>query len=325
MKTWRNIQKESFTKLLDLVDFLELDGKKIEQIDFSPRFPLMLPRRIAKKIPKNDLDHPLAKQFLPLKKEKEDQKGFLIDPLQEEDSFRVAPALLHKYTGRVLLLTSGACAMHCRYCFRQNFSYDCQDKRFIKELAYIRNNPTVHEVILSGGDPLSLSDELLDNLLFALDEIKHIRLIRFHTRFPIGIPERISNEFLTTLKQIKTQITFIAHINCAEELDDDITYALKHISKLGIPILSQSVLTNGVNDTKEKLHKLLLTLASSGITPYYLHQLDRVRGAAHFEVEKNKGQALIEEVRKSLPGYAVPTFVQEIAHQESKTPLPILT
>lgn len=325
MKTWREHQRESFTKLIDLVEYLELDDDKIAQIDFSPRFALMLPLRIAAKIPKNCIENPLAWQFLPRKLEKEDLLGFLIDPLMEEESFRVAPSALHKYTGRVLLLTSGACAMHCRYCFRQNFSYDCQDKHFEKELAYIQSDPTIHEVILSGGDPLSLSDELLDNLLHALDQIKHVKLIRFHTRFPIGIPERISYEFLNMLKQIQTQLTFVVHINCAQELDYEIIYALKQVAKLGVPILSQSVLTKGVNDTAESLKNLLLSCATNGIIPYYLHQLDRVRGAAHFEVEETEGLKLIDEVRKCVPGYAMPTYVREVAHQKSKTPLPILS
>ncbi len=324
MKTWREIQKESFTKLGELTSFLEFTEETLERVDFSPQFPLLLPLRLAQKIPKNCLDHPIARQFIPLKEEKIDKEGFTADPLGEESGVRVAPAALHKYPGRILLVTSGACAMHCRYCFRQNFTYDSNDKKFIEELEYIRNNSTLHEVILSGGDPLSLSDNVLEHLLTSLDQIPHIKIIRFHTRFPIGVPERISKDFLSLLKNLKSQVVFMAHINCIEELDDDVIFALKQIALLGTPIFVQTVLTKGVNDTFSMLKSLFLGCISQGFIPYYLHQLDKVKGAAHFEVSQLKGHALIQELRESLPGYAIPTYVEEIPKKKSKTPLNIL-
>ena len=199
-----------------------------------------------------------------------------------------------------------------------------KDKHFTKELAYIRNDPTIHEVILSGGDPLSLSDELLDNLLTRLDQIEHIKLIRFHSRFPVGIPERISEEFLSTLKSLRAQIIFIAHINCIEEMDHDVTIALKKLSHLGIPVMTQSVLLKDVNDSVERLKALFLGCAMKGIIPYYLHKLDKVRGTTHFDVEIDNGHELLKEVRKSVPGYCMPTFVVEEPNKSSKTPLTIL-
>ncbi len=321
MKTWRQIQKESFTKLSHLASFLELSDENLDLVDFAPHFPCLVSRRLAEKIPKNCLDHPMARQFIPLKSEKWESPDFVDDPLCEQSGIRLTPSLLHKYDGRALLVTTGACAMHCRYCFRQYFSYECDNKHFIQEIAYIRNTPSIHEVILSGGDPLSLSDELLDNLLTQLDQIDHLRVIRFHSRFPIGIPERIEEKLLSILKQLKKQIVFVIHINCAYEYDDQVTTALRKLTALSIPVLTQSVLLKGVNDTVNALKALSLASISRGIIPYYLHKLDKVRGTTHFEVEEEKGIHLIEELRKLVPGYAVPTFVAEYPKEKSKTPL----
>ncbi len=318
------LQKESFTKLSDLTTYLELTQDNLELVDFSPHFPCLVPRRLAEKIPKNCLTHPMARQFVPLKEEKWESPDFIEDPLCEQGGVRVTPSLLHKYDGRLLLIATGACAMHCRYCFRQHFSYQSEDKSFTQELDYIRQNPTLHEVILSGGDPLSLSDDHLENLLMHLDQIDHLQVIRFHSRFPIGIPERITDELLTILKRLKKQIVFVVHINCADEYDEEVTQALRKLTALSIPVLTQSVLLKGVNDSALALKALSLASISRGILPYYLHKLDKIRGAAHFEVGENEGIALIKELRKQVPGYAVPQFVAEYPKERSKTPLIVL-
>jgi KamA family protein len=174
-------------------------------------------------------------------------------------------------------------------------------------------------VILSGGDPLSLSNEFLKELLNAIGKIPHIERIRFHTRFPIGIPERIDEEFLNLIGSLNQQVWFVVHINHARELDEDILARLKQLQKLGCSVLSQSVLLQNVNDTVESLKELFETLVNQGIFPYYLHQLDRVQGAAHFEVSEEKGKWLIEELTKQLPGYAIPKYVREIEGEPSKT------
>ncbi|MBX9642077.1 MAG: KamA family radical SAM protein, partial [Mycobacteriaceae bacterium] len=228
--------------------------------------------------------------------------------------------LLHKYEGRVLLLCSSACAMHCRYCFRRNFDYDVA-KQFDKELEWISNEPSVHEVILSGGDPLSLTDEALSDLLERLGAMPHIRKIRFHTRFPIGIPERIDEPFLKMIATLPQQVYFIIHCNHPRELDSEIFERLAALQQLGCIVLNQFVLLKGVNDTADTLHELCEVLSDHGILPYYLHQLDRVIGAAHFEVDESEGRRLISEVAKRLPGYAVPKYVREIAGEPYKTPL----
>lgn len=280
-------------------------------------FPIHIPRRLADKIDPNDPDDPLARQFVPRKTSS--HPLFVTDPVGDEAA-RCGPKSLHKYAQRVLLVTTSACAMHCRYCFRQNFAY-AHEKGFEEELKYIAEDESLREVILSGGDPLSLSDRVLGELIERLGEIPHLKRLRFHTRFPIGIPERITDNFLNILEKSRLQVWFVIHCNHPRELDDDVISALKKIQKLGIPVLNQAVLLRGVNDTIEVLQELAETLVDSGIHFYYLHQLDRVKGAEDFEVTVDEGKALINELRRRVSGYAVPTYVQEIAGEPSKTPL----
>ncbi len=311
---WRKIQKENFTNLDTLGKFLELD------LSYSSPFPLNLPRRLASKIKKGTLNDPILKQFLPVDEEENPPLSYLDDPVCDT-SFQKTPRLLQKYRGRALLITTSACAMHCRFCFRQNYPYD-PNTDFSKELEILRNDPTITEIILSGGDPLSLSDVTLKRVVENLEAIPHLKLLRFHTRFPIGIPERITDSFLEILKTSRLQTIFVIHVNHPRELDDEIFAALKKISSLGIPLLCQSVLLSGVNDDFETLKTLFITLATGGIIPYYLHQLDHVKQGHHFEVSTEKGLKLMEKLRGELPGYAVPKFVQEIPFKNSKTPLP---
>lgn len=310
MLKWRQIQKDNFTKLEDLGRFLELE------LSYSSSFPLNLPRRLAAKIKKGRLNDPILKQFLPSKEEEHPPPSFLEDPVCDI-SFQKTPRLLQKYHGRALLIPTSACAMHCRYCFRQNYPYN-GNTDFLNELEIIRKDVTIHEVILSGGDPLSLSDEALKRVIESLNKIAHLKLLRFHTRFPIGIPERITDSLLELLKNSRLQIVFIVHVNHPDELDDEIFDALKKVSTLGIPVLCQSVLLAGVNDRAEALKELFLSLASHGIIPYYLHQLDRVKQGHHFEVPVEKGLDLMEKLRRELPGYALPKYVQEIPFESSK-------
>jgi KamA family protein len=211
--------------------------------------------------------------------------------------------------------------MNCRYCFRQHYPYETEKTLFQEEIAAINADPTLSEIILSGGDPLSLSNNALEMLLMSLSSIPHVKRIRFHTRFPLGIPERIDEEFLSILSRASKQIVFVIHCNHTNECDDDIFKALKSVQRLGIPILSQSVLLRGVNDSLSALKELFETLSNQGIIPYYLHQLDRVQGAAHFEVSEEKGLKLIEELTAQLSGYAVPKYVREVPHLPNKSPV----
>jgi len=315
---WRQIQRNNFTCVQELAKFLELAPALQEQLLIAPKFALNLPQRLASKICKNTFDDPLFRQFVPLARELEKAPGFITDPVCDS-TFQQGKQILHKYKGRALWLTSAACAMHCRYCFRQNFPYETALQNSGPAMAYLQEQTDIKEIILSGGDPLSLSHEAVSDLLHAFDSVPHIQRIRFHTRFPIGIPERIDDSLLALFRSIKKQIIFIIHCNHARELDPDVLAALGKIRQLGIPILNQSVLLKGVNDDGPTLLALCETLVNAGIMPYYLHLLDPVTGSAHFEVPENQGIALIKYVQQHLSGYGVPRLVREEAGCGSKT------
>ncbi len=317
---WRQIQRQNFTSWQKLADFLQLDEDQRAFILQNPRFILNLPFRLAKKIQKGTLEDPILRQFLPTQSENVVSEGFVSDPVGDQAS-RCETKLLHKYKGRVLLVATGACVMHCRYCFRQNFDYDVVDKTFTEELKVIAEDSSIKEVILSGGDPLSLSNNQLRSLLDQIGEIPHINRIRFHSRFPIGVPERIDAEFLEMIDSHRCQFWFVIHCNHPNELDEDIFSHLTALRKIGVNVLNQAVLLQNVNDDVETLSALCEKLVDRGVFPYYLHQLDRVQGAAHFEVSRKKGLELISQLMERLPGYAVPKYVKEIAGEPNKTPI----
>lgn len=318
--SWRLIQRENFTHWEKLADFLLLDDAQRNQILKNPKFPLNLPKRLAEKIAKRTLDDPILKQFLPLQLETIASPGFVKEPLQDF-AFKKENKLLQKYQGRALLVCTSACAMNCRFCFRQNYEYDIENKLFDKELQLIECDESLSEIILSGGDPLSLSNEIFGDLIARLSAVPHLKRLRIHTRFPIGIPERIDPEFLHILQSSRLQIYFVIHCNHAMELDPEILGKLKTIQKLGIPILSQTVLLKDVNDEADTLKDLFNLLVDHGIQPYYLHQHDRVRGTAHFEVDEEKGVSLMKQLSAQLSGYAVPRYVKEVPYEPNKVPL----
>ncbi len=315
---WRNIRRQNITDWKYLLYFLEIEEAKQEAILAKPRFPLNLPMRLAQKMEKNNLNDPLFKQFVPLEQETVAAPGFVEDPVQDVRFMR-GKKLLQKYRGRALLLASSACAMNCRFCFRQNFPYETEEKGFHEELEEIRKDPSLSEIILSGGDPLSLMNGTLEKLIADLEEIPHLKLLRFHTRFPVGIPERIDSDFLKLLEKTRLQVTFIIHTNHPSELDKEVLEALKRVQKLGIPLLAHSVLLKEVNDDFHTLKALFEKLIQNGILPYYLNLLDPVQGTAHFFVEKEKGKSLLAELAAHLPGYAIPRFAQELPGAPHKT------
>ncbi len=275
---------------------------------------------MAEKIEKGSLTDPILRQFVPLDEELRTAPGFSLDPV-EDLGFLQGKKLLKKYRDRALLLTTGACAMHCRFCFRKNFPYETETRGFDLELEQIRADLSCNEVILSGGDPLSVGNEQLGDLFAALEEIPHVRRIRFHTRFPIGIPERIDELFLSLLKGCRKQLFFVIHANHPRELDGEVLEALRQVRLCGVPVLSQSTLLKGVNDLEETLLRLFQTLVDAGVLPYYLHCLDRVAGTAHFDLPDERGRELIRFLQENLSGFGVPRLVREIPGKCSKTPV----
>lgn len=318
MEPWQAILRTNFTRMEPLCDFLELSAEDRKALSLKNAFVLNVPHRLAKKMAKGTLNDPLLRQFVPLAEEGVSQDGFMEEPVKDT-RFAKSEKLIQKYEGRSLIISTSACAMHCRYCFRQNFPYETERKGFSNELQALEQDPSIKEVILSGGDPLSLSTSALTSLLQALEAVPHLKRIRFHTRFPIGIPERIDDAFLTLLASLKKQVWFVIHANHPLELDPDVLSALKAVQKLGIPVLNQAVLLKGVNDDLETLQALSDRLADNGILFYYLHQLDRVKGAAHFEVDPQSGKALVSALHRQSSGYQVPKFVQEIPGEPGKT------
>jgi EF-P beta-lysylation protein EpmB len=308
--------KNSFTNIDKLIDFLKLDKNNQKKILKTTSFPLLLPYNLAKKIKKNDLNDPILRQFVPLKEENIKKKDFILDPLFEKKIS--SNNLIKKYQNRALLITSNRCAMHCRFCFRKH-KKDLKNSNFEKEIFLIKKDNSIEEIILSGGDPLSLDNNGLKNLLQNLNKIPHLKRIRFHTRFILGFPNRINDEFIKILKSIDKQIIFVFHINHPNEIDPDIIKAISLLKKHKFLLFNQSVLLKNINDDLNTLKSLNELLISSGIVPYYIHQLDKVKGSKHFEVSKNKGKKLIKDLQESISGYICPKYVQDIYHKKSKT------
>ncbi len=271
----------------------------------------------------SDIDDPLLRQVLPIAEEEADVPGFTIDAL-DEANFRKAPGLLHKYEGRALLVLTGACAIHCRYCFRRHYPYSQEPKRlddWEPAFAAIEQDESIREVLLSGGDPLMLIDERLGEVVRRLDTIPHLRRLRIHTRLPIVLPNRVTLELIDLLTSTRLTSVVVVHANHPAELVADCALALRQLAQSGLMVLNQSVLLRGINDSVETLIELSERLIELGIRPYYLHQLDHVAGAAHFEVPEQIGLRLVGELRKRLPGYAIPQYVRETPGAPFKLPL----
>jgi EF-P beta-lysylation protein EpmB len=265
---------------------------------------------------------PLLRQVLPVVAETAVRGGYVDDPVGDLAA-ETAPGLLHKYRGRALLLVTGACAIHCRYCFRRAFPYgeSVGSARLDAAVDALAAQPDIDEVILSGGDPLSLRDDRLATLARRLAAIPHLRRLRVHTRLPVTIPSRVTPSLIDWLTGTRLQPVMVVHVNHPQELDASVADGLAGLRSAGVPLLNQAVLLRGVNDDQASLTALSTRLFEVGVLPYYLHLLDRVRGAAHFAVSARRARALLAGLRATLPGYLVPKLVREIAGQPSKTPL----
>lgn len=285
---------------------------------FAQRVPQSFIDRMEKGNPRD----PLLRQVLPILEEFDDASDFSPDPLEEHNN--VQPGLLHKYKNRVLMIVKGGCAINCRYCFRRHFPYEKNQggkDNWIESIHYIQQHTEINEVILSGGDPLMAKDHQLRWLLEAIASIDHIKTVRIHTRLPIVIPSRVTSTLIEMLVKTRLNVVFVTHINHANEINDDVRRSMATLRAANITLLNQSVLLRGVNDSVDALKNLSNALFDIGILPYYLHLLDKVKGAAHFLVSDEKARALMVELINEISGYLVPRLMREVAGRASKIPL----
>jgi EF-P beta-lysylation protein EpmB len=325
---WQRELAESVSDPRELLAILGLPASMAGAAERAGEtFSLRVTRSFIARMRRGDAKDPLLRQVLPLGEELIEAAGYTADPLAEAAARR-APQLLHKYSGRALLITTEACAVHCRYCFRREFPYSSPEPRvgarWGEALDVLAQDASIHEVILSGGDPLSLSDARLAQLTDALARIPHLKRLRVHTRQPIVLPSRVDDGLVDWLRGIRLPTILVLHANHPNEIDEDVRAACSALRAAGVTLLNQSVLLAGVNDDIHTLERLSVALMDAGVLPYYLHLPDRVRGTAHFDVDEHRAQALIDELMGRVSGYLVPRLVREVPGAASKMPLPQL-
>jgi EF-P beta-lysylation protein EpmB len=322
--TWQDELARAICDPLELCRLLDLDPEIVLGARAADaQFRLRVPRGFVRRMRAGDPADPLLRQVLPLAAEMLQVSGFESDPLAERAALR-APGLLHKYHGRALLITTRACAVHCRYCFRREFPYAAahgQGPRWSEALEALAADSSIEELILSGGDPLSLTNERLSALTDELRRIPHLRRLRLHTRTPVVLPERVDDALLSWLRALPWPCVIVLHCNHANEIDASVRDAAAHLKGTGATLLNQSVLLAGINDSVASLVALSEALWSAGVLPYYLHLLDHVRGTAHFNVDGARALELMSRVSARLPGYLVPRLVRETPGAASKTVL----
>lgn len=318
---WQNEMAQAISSPKALLQALNLPLELLNAAEKAHAlFPTRVPQSYLKRIKKADINDPLLKQVLPIGAELEKHPGFRTDPVGDYQA-NPQTGLLHKYTGRALLLLTGACAIHCRYCFRRHFDYQDNNplgQQWQQTLNYLKNDDSIFEVILSGGDPLSISDAKLRQTVIDLSGIPHLRYLRVHTRLLTTIPKRLTEQLLTLLAESRLQVTIVVHINHPQEIDDEVSECMKQLNNANIQLMNQSVLLRGINDDLDTLTTLSHKLFESGILPYYLHLLDKVEGANHFDIDESNARILYRHLQAALPGYLVPKLVREIAGEANK-------
>ncbi|ODB35780.1 EF-P beta-lysylation protein EpmB [Pseudoalteromonas sp. BMB] len=321
-----NWQKELANVVTDPQELLNILGlhDQFDARDFAAKrlFPMRVPRPFIAKMRHGDRHDPLLLQVLPVHQEYLTEAGFSKDPLEEQDA--PVPGLLHKYHSRVLLMLKTGCAVNCRYCFRRHFPYqDNQvNKRTLEPVFdYLRAHPEINEVILSGGDPLMAKDDMIAWVLEQLEAIPQIKRLRIHSRLPVVIPARVTEELCQRLAKSHLKVILVNHINHANEIDDTFKAAMQRLKQANVTLLNQAVLLKGINNDVATQAQLSEALFDADILPYYLHLLDKVEGASHFDVEEREAKAIMAELLEVLPGFLVPKLVREIGGQPSKTPI----
>ena len=324
-QNWQSQMSDLITSPTELLELLNLSEQDLLSgaLLASEQFKLRVPRAFVSKMQIGNPLDPLLLQVLPHHLELEEHLEFVTDPLGEEQANQL-PGVLHKYQSRFLLTLTGACAIHCRYCFRRHFPYQenlPKNDDWLNIRDYLLSKPHINEVILSGGDPLTLSNRKLALWLERLESLNQIQILRIHSRVPVTISERLDEALVSLLKNSRLRIILVVHSNHPAELDDMTCRRLANLVQQDILVLNQSVLLKGVNDSAEILAELSHRLFQARVMPYYLHVLDKVKGAQHFDLEANKIDQIYTEVLATLPGYLVPKLVREIAGEQNKTPL----
>jgi EF-P beta-lysylation protein EpmB len=320
--SWQLEYKTSITNIDQLCQTL---GLNIEQLPISnqanKQFQLRAPKSYVERMQKSNPRDPLLLQVLPTNNEDKYIEGYLKDPVGDLQSIKT-PGLLKKYNSRALLLATSRCAIHCRYCFRRHFPYAAQNPRhdsWALALQELQSDQSITEVILSGGDPLVLDDSELVKLITKLESIQHIQRLRIHTRLPVVIPNRINDQLLNWINNSRLRVIMVLHINHAQEINSQLEKRLQNLAEINCTLLNQSVLLRNINDQSSSLIELSEALFNAGVLPYYLHLLDKVDGAAHFDVPEENARKLMQEICMYLPGYLVPKLVKEIQGEHSKS------
>ena len=318
---WQAELARAVTDPAELISLLGLDAGILQAARAAAKlFPLRVPRGYIARMQRGDLQDPLLRQVMPLGRECETVEGYTADPVGDLGS-AIAPGVLQKYHGRVLLTATGACAVHCRYCFRRHFPYNDSNAaagNWKDALGYVERDTSIAEVILSGGDPFTMADRRLAEFVARLETIAHVRRLRIHTRLPIVLPERIDGALLQWFGATRLKTIVVVHANHANEIDARVAAACAVLNDAGATLFNQSVLLRGVNDSAEALAQLSDKLFDAGVTPYYLHLLDKVAGAAHFDVSDKEAKQLMAQLNARLPGYLVPRLVREVAGAPAK-------
>ena len=323
-RNWQQLWREAVRDPRELLALLGLEGRVPDiSAEAAAQFPLRVPRGFVARMRHGDPHDPLLRQVLPLDAELRPMPGFSLDAVGDSAA-KAADGVIRKYNGRALLVTTGSCAINCRYCFRRHFPYaeeTAAANGWQGAIDLIRADASIHEVILSGGDPWSLATHKLAELTDALATVPHLRRLRIHTRLPVVLPERVDDALLAWLGALPWPVTVVLHANHANEFDAQVDAALARLRGAGAQLLNQAVLLKGINDSVDALADLSERGWAAGVLPYYLHQLDRVQGAAHFEVDDNRARALHRDLAARLSGYLVPRLVREVAGDTGKRPL----
>ena len=319
---WQKALAQSFKTVDELLNYLGITTATLPySVEPNASFRLRVTRYFADLINPADPYDPILMQVLPIAAEQIIKAGYTTDPL-EEAHFSPVPGVIHKYTNRVLLIAHQACAIHCRYCFRRHFPYSEQSLKgpaLDKAMQYIASQPQVNEVILSGGDPLSLGDSALALLLEKIDQLPNINTIRLHSRTPVVEPTRINETLISSLSALNSQLVMVLHCNHPNEITTRLQHKLAHLKTCGLQLLNQSVLLKGINDDVQTMVQLSNRLFASGILPYYLHVLDSVQGTHHFSITDQQANAIWQQMQAQLSGYLLPRLVREIPQRSAKT------